>query len=550
MHIECQGMAISSVTTTPLAELSALRNTANAKVVGASLVCLLTDVLHGYDVALATAVEGHLRLVVQAHSGSAQCPSCGLFSVRICGRYWRTAADVTAFGLHLQLRIRARRFRCGNSACPQRVFAERLPDLPPWARRSERISSLLAYTALGVGGLPGRRVAALYGLHYSRQTLLRAARRLTLAAPRTVRVLGVDDYAYRRGMTYGTLLYDWETRQVIDLLPERSAAFLAAWLKAHPGVEVISRDRAGVYAEGAREGAPGAIQVADRFHLMHNLGDCLERVAQKGIKLQPAAPPPEPPSRPPNRIEQAKLATRARRQSRQDTIRELFQQGATIRGIAVTLHLNRATVRRYLRGLPDNARSSILDPHADYLQQRWQEGEHNGRTLYAELRGRGYTGSQTQLYNYLQPWRHAEPSQGTAALRAAAQTVSPRAFRRLVVKNARTSEEERLLAAISDSDPALAASITLAQEFARTIREHDIAAFDAWLNAAGASLPEWRHFAQSLRRDLDAVHNGITLRWNQGPIEGSITRLKLIKRSMYGRGGHDLLRRRVLCRFP
>ena len=544
-------MAIAMDASSLITEQFTLRNPRHEQVVG-GIFLDLADALRSYDIALAEAAAGHLRLVVQARAGSATCPACGVASAHVCSRYWRSAADITAFGLQLQLQIRARRFRCCNPACPQRVFAERLPDLPAWARRSERVSNLLAYTALSVGGLPGQRVAALYGLHYSRQTLLRAARRLAPTAPQTVRVLGVDDYAYRRGRTYGTLLYDWETRQVVDLLPERSAALLAAWLQAHPGVEVISRDRAGVYAEGSREGAPSAIQVADRFHLMQNLGDCLERVAQKGIRLQPLpdqALTPQPPSRLPNRTEQAKLATRARRQQRQDAIRELFQQGASIGGIAAALHLGRTTVRRYLHTLPDNARASILDPYADYLQERWQAEEHNGRILLAELRTRGYTGSQTQLYAYLQPWRD-DPGRAAAALRTAAQTVSPRAFRRLVLKKARTPQEELLLARVAASDPALANSIALAHEFARTFREHDAVAFDAWLDTATASaLPEWRNFADGLRRDLDAVHNGITLCWNQGPVEGSITRLKLIKRAMYGRGNHDLLCRRVLCRL-
>lgn len=553
-------MAISYVSSIPrLSDPYAPRNIAAAKVVGTGLVSLLADVLKEYDVELVTVVNGRLRIVVQVRNDTAVCPACKRVSSRVHSRYWRSPADVTALGLHLELHVYARRFRCEDPGCPQRFFAERLPDVPAWARRSDRVTTLLAYTALGVGGLPGRRVARLYGLNYSRHTLLRAARQVVTDSPKTVEVLGVDDYAYRRGVNYGTLLYDFSERKVIDLLPERSADFLATWLKAHPGVKVISRDRGGIYAQGAREGAPQAIQVADRFHLIQNLGACLEKIAQKGIRLAAITPAvdqqPEPasrPPRPPSRADRAKAATRQRRQSRQELIRDLVQQGASISSIAATLHLNRKTVRRYLRGVPDNARFRIVDPYAEFLQRRWNEGEHNGRTLLAEIRAKGYAGSQTILYDFLRPWRANDgASRGALALRSVPQTVSPRAFRRLVLKKVRTPDEESLLASIASSDPSLATSISLAHEFARTLREHDTSAFDVWLGTAtDAGLPDWKAFADSLRRDIEAVHNGITLHWSQGPVEGSIHRLKLIKRAMYGRGGHDLLRRRVIFHLP
>ncbi len=552
-------MAIANMDAVPrVSHQYSARNIYAGKVVGTGLVALLADVLDGYDVALVTALAGALRIVVQAQSPTAVCPACLQMSTEVHSRYWRTPSDVTPFGLHLQLQVYARRFRCRNPECQQRVFAERLPDIPAWGRRSDRISTLLAYTALSVGGLPGRRVARLYGFAYSRHTLLRAARQVVADSPKAIEVLGVDDYAYRRGVNYGTLLYDFTERKVVDLLPGRSAEFLAAWLRAHPGVKVISRDRGGSYAQGAREGAPQAIQVADRFHLLQNLGDCLERIAQKGIRLPTTTPATDPPPDPTpiqprlTRVEEAKAATRLRRRDRQDTIRDLFQQGASISAIAATLHIGRHTVRRYLRSVPDNARSCIVDPYAEYLRRRWNEGEHNGRTLLAEIRAKGYTGSQTILYVFLQPWRaHGAARRGASALRAAPQTVSPRAFRRLVLKKARTPDEESLLASIASSDPSLAMSISLAHEFARTVREHDASAFDVWLGTAtDAGLPDWKAFADSLRRDIDAVHNGITLQWSQGPVEGSIHRLKLIKRAMYGRGGHDLLRRRVIFHLP
>ena len=545
-----------------LPDLYAARNVAAAKVVGTALVSSLADALKDFEVALVTVVgEGRIRIVVQAQGDRAVCPVCGQPSQREHSRYWRTVADVTALGMHLQLRVQARRFRCVNAQCPRKIFAERLPDVPAWARRSDRVTTLLAYIALLDGGLPGKRVASLFGLDYSRHTLLRAARQLPFGEVQPVSVLGVDDFSYRRGVRFGTLLYDFDRKQVIDLLPERSAEFLAAWLKAHPGVKVISRDRGGEYAVGSRQGAPEAIQVADRFHLMQNLGDCLERLVQRvGVHLPvPAEPAPSPDQAPPvaaaptphpsTKGELAKAATRQRRQERQNAILDLQQQGASLRTIARELHLGRKTVRRYLHELPTNARApqgSRLDAHAEYLKRRWSEGIHTASTLLTEIRARGYTGSDSNLRRYVRPWRGSDPA-AHALRKPAVETVSPPAFRRLALKKAPSPEEAQLLARITRSNPQLETAVRLANDFAQSIRQHQLPLLTAWLdNATNAGIPECKSFADSIRKDLDAVTNGVTLPWSQGRVEGSINRLKAIKRAMYGRGKHDLLRRRVL----
>ena len=496
--------------------------------------------------------------MVQAQGDRALCPVFDQPSQRQHSRYWRTVADVTALGMHLQFRVQARRFRCVNAQCPRKIFAERLPDIPAWARRSDRVTTLLAYIALLDGGLPGRRVASLFGLDYSRHTLLRAARQLPFGEVQPVSVLGVDDFSYRRGVRFGTLLYDFDRKQVIDLLPERSAEFLATWLKAHPGVKVISRDRGGEYAVGSRLGAPEAIQVADRFHLMQNLGDCLERIAQRvGIRLPvehaPAPDQTQPPADSPKaRLTApgaAKAATRQRRQERLDAILDLQRQGASIDKIAATLKIGRMTVYRYLRRIPDNARPpqrKALDKYADYLKRRWDEGIRTSSTLLTELRSQGYTGSLTSVRRYVSTWRTADPPrrplQGPAN-----ETVSPRAFRRLVLKKVPSPEEAQLLARITQSNPQLETAVRLANDFAQAIRQHQLPLLTAWLqNATNAGIPECKSFADSIRKDVDAVTNGVILPWSQGRVEGSINRLKAIKRAMYGRGKHDLLRRRVL----
>ena len=223
--------------------------------------------------------EEHVVVAVTSVQGTACCPACGQPARREHSRYRRQPSDLPCVGRKLRLQINVRRFFCDNPDCERRTFAERLPGVvKAFARRTERLAELQRQIGLALGGEAGSRHAQQLSVPVSPDTLLRLVSRDQEPTAPTPRVLGIDDWAWRKRQRYGTILVDLERRCVVDILPDRSADTVAAWLQAHPGVEIISRDRGGIYADGARRGAPDAIQVADRFHLLLNLRETLERL--------------------------------------------------------------------------------------------------------------------------------------------------------------------------------------------------------------------------------------------------------------------------------
>jgi transposase len=223
-----------------------------------------------------------LHVAVHTIRRWARCPLCGRRSRRIRSHYDRTLADLPCGGDRVLVHLRVRRFACRVRWCRRRIFAERLPELAlSAARQTRRLGDRLARLGFDLGGAPGERHARATGILVSRRTLLRVVRRSSMPPVTRVRVLGVDDWACRKGRTYGTILVDLEAGCVIDLLPDRTAETLAAWLRAHPEIEIISRDRGGAYAEAARQGAPQATQIADRWHILKNLTDALEGVLRR-----------------------------------------------------------------------------------------------------------------------------------------------------------------------------------------------------------------------------------------------------------------------------
>jgi transposase len=479
----------------------------------------------------------------------------------------RQLADLPWLGVAMRLELQVRKFFCQNPACPRRIFTERLPGVAaPYSRHTARLENWLSAVSFALGGEAGARLLRVLGLASSPDRLLVRIRRAALGGSAAPRVLGVDDFALRRGHAYGTLLVDLERHCPIDALPDRSAGTLAAWLRAHPGVEVISRDRGGDYAEGARQGAPDAVQVADRFHLVKNLGEVVERILQRHALLVQRVPVPHgarATAAPPRRDREARRArASAKTTARFDAIGALAAKGLSRRAIARVLGLNRKTVQRYLAAATaptrprSQRRTSIMTPYEPYLLERWRQGEHNGLGLWREIVPLGYPGTRGNVARFVAHLRHLERT-GTAlpTLPSAPGLTPRRASSLLLVRpETRSRDQQAAVGQLRALHPELDQAISLLQRFAELVRMRGGGGgggggLDPWLDAAASSgLTEMETFVTKLRQDHAAVLAGLTLPWSQGQTEGQITRLKLLKRSMYGRAKFDLLRQRVLAR--
>jgi transposase len=508
------------------------------------------------------------------------CPVCTVSTARVHSRYTRTLADLPWGVAHVRWQLRVRTFVGTNAHCSRRIFVERLPGVvAPWARQTRRLVAWLITIGLALGGAAGVRLSRRLGCTLSRQSLLRMLRRLPLAGDRTPRVLGVDDFALRQRQTYGTVLIDLERRQPVALLPDREAETLAQWLRAHPGVEVITRDRARAYADGARHGAPEATQVADRFHLFQNLVETLEQVfhthrtalaavndalRRQGVPLVDgtvaiAVPPPPPTG-------QEKTAQRrARRVECHQQVWALHEHGWPGHAIATHLGIGKNTVFRYLRTttLPERRRRrdggySVLHPYKPYLLERWNAGCHDALRLFSELQRRGYPGSYATVARYAQRLRQAQgqaPRQRRP--RPSLPVVAEPHHRLLTARQAawlvvqheekRTKHEAQQLAQLHAQHAEVAEAIDLAQDFVQLVRRRQPQELEPWLaRATKSAVGAFQRFAKGLQDDDDAIKAGVTLPSSSGPVEGQITRLKLLKRQMFGRASLALLERRFV----
>jgi transposase len=504
---------------------------------------------------------------------TATCPDCRGRARRVHSHYRRTVRDLPCSGIAVILHLRVRRFVCRNRRCPRRIFCERLPGLVKrHGRLSFRLERALQHVGMALGGEAGSRLAARLAMPVSPAGLLQFVRRVPAANGQAGAVLGVDDWARRKGRSYGTILVDLEAHRPVDLLEDRSVAELATWLEQHPGVRVVSRDRGKEYAEGARRGAPNAVQVADRWHLLKNLGDALERLftRKSGWLGSPARATTDgkggrslagtPPTPPTTAAERDRAARRRQRIERYAEVRALEEQGHSLSAIARQVGLARNTVVRYARAetFPERAprRPGPASPgrFEAELQRSWSDGERSARQFWRRLRERGYPGSVVTVRRAIARWKaegswpvDPAPTQAQPSVRR----LSPREAAWLMTRfsdelGPRDGESlHRLLA----TDPAVDATYGLAQEFRRLVRERDADGLGSWLDRARESgVQELRGFADHLQRDRAAVDAALTSPWSNGQTEGQITRLKLLKRQMYGRANLDLLRLRVLYR--
>ncbi len=523
-----------------------------------------------------------LTMCVTSTQPQGYCPVCRCSTQRIHSRYERTVADLPWAQFRVRLQVRVRKFFCANTRCARRIFTERLPQVvAPWARRTLRLTRALEHLAVALGGAAGARLSQQLGMGTSRNTVLRLLRRLPLPSLCTPTVLGVDDFALRKRQTYGTVLIDLERHRPVALLPDRTAETFAHWLQQHPGVQVISRDRAKVYAEGARQGAPAALQVTDRFHLLQNLaealvqvftaqGECLDAVnatLRQQLVALPTGEHAVPVALPDTSMPAQPYATerQARRQQVHEQVWTLHRQGWTHAAIAQHVGLSLRTVQRDLltatfsgRRRRSDCGQSLLDPYKALLLQRWNAGCYTARRLFHDLRHEGYGGSYSLVAAYARRLRQAQGlAPGHRRLRQLlpsvaelpGQSLTPRRATWLVLRRAdkRTDLEAQQLRLLRAQQPDLAQVIDLAQDFTQLVRLRQATRFDAWLTQATKSLLRpFQRFAQGLRDDYAAIKAAMSHRWSNGPVEGQINRLKMLKRQMFGRARLDLLSRRFV----
>lgn len=490
----------------------------------------------------------------------APCPGCARPSARVRSTYQRTVADLPWGARTVRLRVTVRRFACANPRCPRRIFAEPLGTLAPrHDRRSGRLARALTTVAFALGGEAGARLARRLGLPTSPDTLPRLIRRAPDPPTPTVRICGVDDFAWRKRRRYGTALVDLERHRLIDLLPERSAAGVAAWLGQHPESAVVSRDRGGEYADGARPRAPQATQVADRFHLLRNLGDVTRRVLSRHAGLaRRVRTPGEAPSL--TRFRPDRAASRARTRAQLANYHAALHaagRGLNKSAIARALGVHRHTVQEYLAldAAPERRRTnravSILAPYEAHLRQRWQQGHRDARALWREIQGHGYPGSYRPVARAVRQLRLADAAGQTAPPLPDGLTAAQALGLLLTRPERRAHPHDAAVDQLRALHPDIDAAVTALDRFAALIRTRGDAGqlerLGRWLAAAaGSGLPELTAFAIKLRQDLAAVRAGLTLSWSQGQTEGQILKLKLLRRQMYGRGTFDLVRKRAL----
>jgi transposase len=523
-----------------------------------------------------------ITLHVTSTQASVPCPLCHVQTARVHSRYARTLADLPWSTYAVRLQLRVRKFFCDHPTCPRQIFTERLPTVAaPWARRTLRLAQLLLAYGIALGGAAGARLVARLGRRSSPDTLLRLVRAAPAPDVPTLHSIGVDEWAWRRGHRYGTILVNLEDHRVLDLLPERSVESVATWLAQHPTITVVCRDRSALYAEGIRQGAPQAVQVVDRFHLVKNLREAVEAfLHSQRPALQAAAArtaqaltqvaglgPITPMYRGRRQCSQAwqqrqEVAHQQRHAAwvtTYEAIHTLHAQGTPVTTIAQQLGISRPTVYAYLRRTrPPSPRSpqrsgQVLRPYMAYVIQRWREGCTDSMQLWRELRAQGYSQSARTVSRFITRLRRASEAgwapetQTSPYTRPQGPSARAVSFTWVCPEAKRSQDAQLYMDQLRQVDQAIGQAYTLSQAFLALVRERRGNALETWMTEAAASgIEALARFAEGLREDLAAVKAGLTLPWSNGPVEGQVNRLKLLKRQGYGRADVGLLRQRVL----
>jgi transposase len=505
------------------------------------VVRLLGTVFSGLSALVIEDVEDAGDMIVvraRTRDEPAACPGCCAETSRVHGYHERTAADVPAGGRRVVVKVRVRRMRCPVLGCPRQTFREQVPSvLGRYQRRTARLAGQVGAAVRELAGRAGSRLLAALGIDISRHTALRALLAIRLPDLEVPRVLGIDDFALRRGLVYATILIDAETGRRVDVLEGRTADVVEDWLRGHPGVEAVTRDGSGAYGEAVRSALPDAVQCGDRWHLWHLLGEAAAKeVAAHSACWAEGAP-----------LQEGKRAETTLERWQQ--IHDLRSQGVGLLDCSRRLGLALNTVKRYDKadkpGLLRRAaqyRPTLVDPYRDYLRQR--RAEEPGvpvQQLLREIRERGYPGSSNLLVRYLNQGR-ADAGRPHIAPRKATQILLTR-------PDTLTDGQRETAARLSSACPEMTVLASLISSFAAMLdpdpaNEEKLLHWMAGARAAG--LPHLHSFTRGLDLDIKAASAALTLPYHNGRTEGVNNKTKMIKRQMFGRAGFGLLRHRIL----
>ncbi|MGR5818297.1 ISL3-like element ISEc38 family transposase, partial [Escherichia coli] len=496
---------------------------------------------------------------------TAQCPECfkRSDSVHSCRR--RRIQHPPCSGHTLWLVFSVRHWYCRNPACSRKIFAESLaPFAGSHQQSSQALQNLQRQLGLIAGGEAGKRAATAVGLRCSADTLLRRVINTPETKQSGAPHVGIDEWAWYRGHRYGTLIVNLDTHRPLVLLPGRDQRTLATWFRKYPEIQIVSRDRSGVYATAAREGAPQARQVADRWHLLKNIGDAPERMMYRHIplirlvasELSPKkSPDPEPsvPAASLRRPERLKQQTRKKRHQRWTEVMALHNKGCSFREISRITGLSRVTVSRWVRSgtFPEMStrppKRGLLDPWREWLKEQRESGNYNASRIWREMVARGFTGSETIVRDAVAKWRKGWNPPVTTAVRLPSVSRVSRWLMPWRITRDEENYASRFISLMCEKEPELKIAQQLALEFYRILKTQNKSQLSSWFTRVHESgSAEFRRVAAGMEADAAAICEAISSRWSNGVVEGHVNRLKMLKRQMYGRAGFELLRQRVM----